>query len=108
MKELITKKDEYIRMTNDLTREMDNYLSDTLKEIKKLYGTRTYIQKASVGNLYLIRHPGATRGTIITDKNDIITDIYLNKDETNTHKIYDPKVEDCFEKYIGMKMRWEI
>lgn len=107
MKELMTKKDEYIRHTNDLTREMDNYLSDNLKKIKEQYGSRTYIEKACVNNLYLIRHPGATRGTIVTDKNDIITDIYLNKDETNTHKIYDPRVEECFEKYIGMKILWE-
>lgn len=104
MKELLTKKDEYRHYTNDLTKEMDNYLSDNLKEIKEKYGPRTYIDGNPINNTWLIRYPGATRGCIVTDNNGIITEIQLYKDDYNTDKIYGPVVRQCFDKYIGMKM----
>jgi hypothetical protein len=98
MKELITKKDEYIELTNDLTREMDINLK------KPNQYMQTYVYEDRYQNKYAIRYPGATRGHIKVDENDIILEIKLYKDSMNTHKIYKPEVEECFEKYIGMKL----
>lgn len=97
MQELITKIDEYIHHTNDLTREMDTYLHHIYPHMN------TYIYDHSLtGESWSIRYPGATRGCILIDKNNIITDIILNNDGY-TEKIYKQEVKDCFKKFIGMK-----
>jgi hypothetical protein len=96
---LITKKDEYIEYTNDLTREMDTYLKN-----KNAY-MKTYVYDHSLsGKTWSIRYPGATRGHIEIDENNIITNIVLYKDNMNTHKIYNENIEECFKKYINMKL----
>lgn len=105
MKELITKKDEYFYHTNDLTREMDDYL--VLDEVYKEYA-KTYI-RVSKDNPFndhrlAIRHPGATRGEICFDDNMIITNIELYDDEYHTDEIYRPEVREIFKKYIGTKL----
>lgn len=102
MKELITKIDEYINYTNDLTREMDSYLKRPNKYMQ------TYIYNHSLnGETYAIRYPGATRGHIKIDKNNRITDIVLYHDNYNTDKIYKNDIRECFKKYIGMKLVFE-
>lgn len=105
MKELITKVDEYINLTNDFTRELDNYLIPELKKLKeeKDYGA-TYIYENPFGNKWLFRYPGATRGNLEVDDNMIIKNITLYNDGCNTDSIYEPNVKDCFQKYIGMKL----
>lgn len=96
---LKTQKDEYIEYTNDLTRDMDYYLKYPNKFMQ------TYIYDSSLtGETWAIRYPGATRGHIEVNKNNIITNIILYKDNMNTHKIYNENVEECFNKYIGMKL----
>jgi hypothetical protein len=103
MTELITKKDEYIEPTNDLTREMDSYLKHENKYMQ------TYIYDHSLtGKTWAIRYPGATRGHIEVDENNIIKDIVLYKDSYNTDKIYKDDVRSCFEKYIGFKLVMEV
>lgn len=98
MTELIAKKDEYIEYTNDLTRDMDSYLKRPNEHMQ------TYIYDHSLtGKTWAIRYPGATRGHIEVDENNIITDIVLYKDSYRTDKIYKEEVWSCFEKYIGMK-----
>lgn len=104
MKELITKVDEYIYLTNDLTREMDTYLIPKLKSLReKGYGA-TYFYENPIKNKWLFRYPGATRGNVEVDKNMIIKNITLYDDEYHTDDIYEPNVRNCFEKYIGMKL----
>jgi hypothetical protein len=98
MQELITKVDEYIDYTNDLTREMDKYLEHEIGSF------RTYIYDHSLnGKTWAIRYPGATRGHIEINKDNTIVNIKLYKD-CKTHEIYKPNVEECFRKYIGMKL----
>lgn len=105
MKELITKVDEYIHLTNDLTREMDSYLIPKLKEIKEQKGFgATYFYDTPFENKWLFRYPGATRGNVEVDNNMIIKKITLYNDGYHTDGIYEPKVRECFEKYIGMKL----
>lgn len=101
MRELITKIDEDIYHTNDLTREMDS-----LRIIEDPYGC-TYIYrepyKFEDHYKWLIRYPGATRGNIQVDFNGIITGIDLYDDEYHTDDIYVENIRDIFSKYIGMK-----
>ncbi|KQC91323.1 hypothetical protein [Clostridium perfringens] len=102
IKELITKKEKGdIYLTNDLTREIDNYLKDDYRNDK--YDIfNTYIYDHSIDGVnWAIRYPGATRGGISVDKNMIITDIRLN---TNEDSIYKSEVKTILNKYIGMKL----
>lgn len=89
---LITSKVEGFYI-NDLTIDMDKCL------LKKHSGFCTYIYNSKCNNKYPIRYPGATRGHIKVDDNDIITEIKLYAD-TN---IYNSNVFMCFDKYIGKK-----
>ena len=90
--------DDYV---NDLTKEMDEYLIGSWKQNRSI---NTYIYR-QLGNRYqAIRYPGATRGHIEIDKNDIIIDIKLYSDELHTDSIYEKNVSECFSKYIGRKL----
>lgn len=96
MEELITARKEYRDYTNDLTREMDSYLCNHVDSF------RTYIYDTPFNNTWAIRYPGATRGHIKLDENNIIKEIVLYKNY-NSHTIYKDNIEECFSKYIGMK-----
>lgn len=97
MEELITKKEEgYLHLVNDLTKELDTYLDFSQK-----YDLNNYIYEHPFNNSWPIRYPGATRGGIRVDENNIITDIVLYKDSDD---IYKENVRDILEKYIGMKL----
>lgn len=98
--DLITKKDEYIELTNNLTREMDSYY---VYDKKYLEHMKTFLYPYNK-NVWLIRFPGATRGRIILDDNDKIIEIELYHNEHKTDEIYKPQVRECFKKYIGMKL----
>ena len=53
----------------------------------------------------IIRYPGATRGYIELDNNNIITDIVLYSDACfDTLKQYDVKVIEAVKKFIGYKL----
>ena len=98
MQDLITikKRSDY---TNDLTKEMDTY-----RKFKTVYTFKTYIYD-KYKDMYPIRFPVATIGHIRVDENEIITEIILYKGESyDTSKIYESNVEECFEKYIGMRI----
>lgn len=98
VKELITKKESKLKdYTNDLTREMDSFLKSNNKHFEN------YIYD-KFQNKWIIRYPGATRGYIEVDENDIIVDIVLYHDSMETDKIYLPEIRECFSKYIGMKL----
>lgn len=97
MKKLITKIDEYIYLTNDLTREMDTFLLSNI--IKEDNSFRTYLYSYN-SNMFLIRYPGSTRGNLEIDDNMIIKKITLYDD----NDIYKSTVIECFDKYIGMKL----
>lgn len=97
MKELITKKEKgYSNLVNDLTKELDDYLDFNLK-----YKLNNYIYDHPFDNSWPIRYPGATRGGIRVDENNIITDIVLYEDSDD---IYKKNVRDILSKYIGMKL----
>lgn len=97
MKELITKKEKgYLHLVNDLTKELDDYLL-----INETYKINNYIYDHPFDNSWPIRYPGATRGGIRVDENNIITDIVLYEDSDD---IYKKNVREILSKYIGMKL----
>ena len=100
---LISKIDEYIEYTNDLTREMDKYL-----KYKSKYAQTYIMEVEKIKDRYYsaLRYPGATRGHIEVDDNNIIIDIKLYTD-LSTDKIYEYNVRDIFKNYIGKKLLFE-
>lgn len=99
MGELITIKNEYIYKTNDLTREMDNYLIKSIDSTRLKTYIYDYFFEESM--CYAIRFPGATRGFIRINEENIIKEIKLYDD---LKEIYENDVINCFRKYIGMKL----
>jgi hypothetical protein len=86
---------------NDMTKEFDNYL---------LYkGTfETYImepEEFTDGRSCALRVPGATRGAVVVDENNVITEIVLYED-TCFGKVacYDRSILDILPSYIGAKL----
>ena len=96
MKHLLLKRKRFDYICK-LTEDMDNC-------IKNENPTRfkTCIYNGKIDKYWLIRFPGATRGRITVDENEVITNIEIYKDENN---IYRPETEDTLkEKYIGYKI----
>lgn len=102
MNKLVTKRCRR-DLVNDLTREMDTYV-EYPSDIFNTYILDDSFEYSDGSLGYAIRYPGATRGQITVDRDMIITDIKLYKDETRTHLMYLPEVEECFKKYIGMEL----
>lgn len=101
MSKLITKPKSSLGYVNDLTKEMDSYL----KYKDNILCTYLYDADKPTDKGYIaIRFPGATRGHIKVNKDNIIEEIKLYDDKYNLDKIYEFNVRDCFEKYIGMKL----
>lgn len=94
---LITKKEgRFSYLSNDLTKEMDKYL--VYQNSKHPMNTYIYDK---FKDKWTLRFPGATRGYIKVDENEVITEIVLYDD---TVGIYKPEVRECFNKYIGIKI----
>ena len=94
MEKLKTIK-RHFYLINKLTLEMDKFRKPECRHFE------TYIYDEPIGGIWLIRYPGATRGSIAVDENMIIQKISLYND---TRDIYEDSVDKIFEKYIGMKL----
>ncbi len=91
---------------NNLTKELDNNLSEEYLLFNRM---KHYICSMMIYNnerYYPIRFPGATRGGIVVDNNNIIIKIIINKDfiENNKLKIYNSNVINNINKFIGYKI----
>jgi hypothetical protein len=108
MKELLTTR-RYGKMDddliNDMTREMDEHLLDNYKEYNNYCGGTYLWHTRSDKNHFAIRYPGATRGHIELDENDVIRDIKLY-DTAHEHptRCYKLTVVPILLKYVGMKL----
>lgn len=101
--ELITIKDSIGDFINDLTKEMDNHLTE---DNCKAFGTYIYDHQIHK-NHWAIRYPGATRGHILVDDNNVIQDIKLYDTATDSIKsvgCYKDSVKDAVKKFIGYKI----
>lgn len=108
MKEIVIKNrrnnkynDEYYC---EITDEMDKYLTDGFKQV----GFSSYIHICGPGEI-AFRYPGATRGHILYDKNNIITEIKFYEDtaiNSKNHPIgcYTKDVANVIDKFIGSKI----
>lgn len=96
-KDLITVRfrDYYL---NKLTVELDKHIV-----FESGCSFNNYIYD-KIGDKWTIRYPGATRGYIRVDEEEIIQEIVLYDDKYRTDKIYKKNVRDCFDKFIGMKI----
>ena len=94
----------------DLTKEMNGYLLDGYKELfEQGYIFGTYIMKFNK-DTYVIRFPGATRGSINIDRNtNIIKSINIyedseyakDKESRSSIQCYSIEVLEVVKKYIG-------
>ena len=95
-KKLIFKKKRFDYVC-ELTEDMDKYIKFENPTI-----FNTYIYNDKIDKYWLIRFPGATRGRITVDENEVITNIEIYRDENN---IYKEETENILrEKYIGYKI----
>lgn len=102
---MISKKymtDEYI---NDLTEEMDKHI---LHPVPKL-SWKTYIYAPSFNRShYGIRYPGATRGSVVLDEDNIITNIILYDTAVGgVIGCYKDSVNEAVKQFIGRKLSFE-
>ena len=96
MKQLLFKKKRFDYVC-ELTEDMDKYIKFENPTI-----FNTYIYNDKIDKYWLIRFPGATRGRITVDENEVITNIEIYRDENN---IYKEETENILrEKYIGYKI----
>lgn len=85
---------------NEITDYLDKYL---LKVDNCWRGYRNYIYEEPINNSWLIRVPGATRGNIIVDDNNIILEINLYEDSF----CYNREVLNNLDQFIGSKLVME-
>ena len=84
------------RYVNNFTRECDNYLT-----YRNEY-TYTYLVEYDE-NTYVFRTPGATRGNILLDPNNIVKEINFYDDGE-----YFEGVVEATRHYIGQKIELEV
>lgn len=64
-------------MRNNITRHLDKYLSETCLVIANRHNLWTEVNPSRFPHKYLIYFPGCCRGEVITNQDNIITDIIL-------------------------------
>lgn len=112
-KQTIVCKVAYDEYCGEITDFIDKYITGYHKNIHNnmKHVFRTYLYPANrYGNELLIsfRYPGATRGHIELDKNNIIKDIKFYSDtcfgEGNLDQLYDRKIEEDIKQFIGQEL----
>lgn len=83
---------------NDLTKEIDKHLGNGWPEY---FCTYIYGNRPNQHGWYSFRFPGATRGGIRVNADNIIEEIKFFRDITF---IYDEGVEEAVKKFIGSKI----
>lgn len=81
------------KFVNEMTVKLDKLVLEKSR-IRIFY---TYIYGKKINNCYVIRYPGASRGCIEVDDNDVITGIKIY----DTNGIYSELAKETLEEYIG-------
>ena len=79
---------------NEITLELDKMVKDS----KSISGFYNYIHDEAIDGKWIIRYPGATRGYIETNNDNVITNIIIHDGVTN---IYSKGVDKAISKFIG-------
>jgi hypothetical protein len=89
---------------NVICEELDKYVvEEHLPSVS--YGGGTYFDGYIADGHMGIRFPGATRGSIVFDKDGIITDIWLYDDApARAVQCYKPEAYQAVKKFIGSKL----
>ena len=112
-KQTIVYRVAYDEYCGEITDFMDKYITDYHKKIhdNMKHVFRTYLYPANrYGNQRLIsfRYPGATRGHIELDKNNIIKNIVFYPDtcfgEERLSPLYDRKIIEDIKQFIGQEL----
>lgn len=97
-----------IKYYSEITDICDKYLNGKAKSISNDLNLANYIMHWGTYNGitdWVIRFPGATRGRIVIDKNDIIKEICIYDD---TNDIYEEGLDDELQKFIGSKLKVKV
>lgn len=97
-KEKILSINNNNKLTNVITLELDKHLI-----FESNLSLKNYIYNEKFKDSYAIRYPGATRGHIKVDENNIITEIKIYHDKYRTDKIYKDTIDKALEKFIGFE-----
>lgn len=102
-----------IKYYSEITDICDKYLNDKAKSISKSLDLNlaNYIMYWGTYNgitEWVIRFPGATRGKIVVDKNDIIKEICIYDDIYDTNDIYEEGLDDELQKFVGTKLKLKV
>lgn len=97
--------------TCEITEFIDKYILEKWKDDYINWGSKTYLWGLEENESFkgtAFRWPGATRGYIALDKDDIITDIVFYPDTSfgtaRLSQLYDRKVEEDVKVFIGKKL----
>lgn len=82
---------------NEITLELDKMVKDS----KSISGFYNYIHDEAIDGKWIIRYPGATRGYIETNNENVITNIVIHDGVTN---IYNKDVDKAIGKFIGTSL----
>lgn len=82
---------------NEITLELDKMVKDS----KSITGFYNYIHDEAVDGKWIIRYPGASRGHIETNNDNVITKIVIYDGVTN---IYSEGVDKAISKFIGTSL----
>lgn len=97
-----------IEVRNDLTKKFDEHLVDELKKIiEEGYCKGTYIfytERDYQDKSLAIRFPGATRGGIFIDSDDIITRIELITETCFDHHCYKESLKSIIPELLGTQL----
>lgn len=93
----------------ELTKDMNNYLLPEYKsEEDPGFALRSYLLSYKE-DVYVIRVPGATRGYIKIDKNNVIIEVKFYDDNcfNKGWACFDKSLKEIENKYIGYKLIFE-
>jgi len=85
---------------NEITAMLDSHLKDEWTSLIDKFGFSTYMMFRRHDGA-AIRFPGATRGSVNFDKNQVITEVMLY---TDMGTIYNESALEALKKYIGCKL----
>lgn len=90
-------------IVNDFTRELDKYTKGRIESVFCNYIYPEKIKRAENKHSIAFRYPGATRGYIQVDNNNIITKIVIYEESKD---LYRDGVHEAIEKFIGYKLEF--
>lgn len=90
-------------ITNDFTKELDKHTKGVVEGAFSNYIYTERLKRGEDKFLVSFRYPGATRGHLELDRNDVIKNVVIYKD---TRDIYNDTVDEAVKKFIGYKLEF--